>query len=442
MAQCDLCGAKIVYPHLKRHRDGHKVQEKSSPREEKPAKVPSKIKLSLYRCNLCNKVFGKKRCLRMHKEEAHPIHKSAIGTQHDLVSSTGLKYSVVGEIPAIFVSKKDIEDWDLLYERILYGGLFGLAGAVKLVLKGAEFKSLEEKNYKLDRVVEQKFEKLNVSGIYLMDSTDCKDRVEQAVYKKMGGKALEEMGHKDEQNWTEKAFWELMEKQQCNFYYAADTSGSLTSPEQKGLNQADKTMGKNIKFFKKDLDGITNPFLYMGMFGATFPWHVEDLNLPSINILHHGATKLWYILPPEKYCLFLKEIKGVLESMVIEDPTRQREEACPGFLNHKRVVASPEALEKLNPNLRPFRVYQNPGEAIVTSPKCLHSGINLGINYAEASNTIVDSWIVENLGLQSTPCQCKSRQMTMWDIGPVLKGKFGQTVQEYCKNQGYRVPKK
>lgn len=45
---------------------------------------------------------------------------------------------------------------------------------------------------------------------------------------------------------------------------------------------------------KTTLEGINNPYLYFGSFRTMFAWHVEDLNLASINYQHGGKPKYWY----------------------------------------------------------------------------------------------------------------------------------------------------
>ncbi len=48
---------------------------------------------------------------------------------------------------------------------------------------------------------------------------------------------------------------------------------------------------KNLKF---EIKGVTEPYLYFGTWKSHFGWHKEDLDLYSVNFLHHGAPKYWY----------------------------------------------------------------------------------------------------------------------------------------------------
>lgn len=41
--------------------------------------------------------------------------------------------------------------------------------------------------------------------------------------------------------------------------------------------------------------GVNSPYLYFGFIHSFFPIQIKDLSLWSVNFLHHGYPKLWYV---------------------------------------------------------------------------------------------------------------------------------------------------
>lgn len=73
------------------------------------------------------------------------------------------------------------------------------------------------------------------------------------------------------------------------------------------------------------------------MWGATFSWHVEDMDLYSINYLHFGAPKHWYSVSP----LHRRHFEEVAKTH-FHIAARQ----CPEFLRHKMSLISPSTLSQ------------------------------------------------------------------------------------------------
>ncbi|KAK6057499.1 hypothetical protein COOONC_04983 [Cooperia oncophora] len=84
--------------------------------------------------------------------------------------------------------------------------------------------------------------------------------------------------------------------------YGADTEGSFYD---EGVNEFNMKKLETILDETKDatggkvIKGVNSVYLYFGMYGASFAWHVEDMELYSINFLHHGSPKYWFAIPPE-----------------------------------------------------------------------------------------------------------------------------------------------
>lgn len=75
--------------------------------------------------------------------------------------------------------------------------------------------------------------------------------------------------------------------------------GSLYTDETTSWNVAHlpSTLTRLLPSSDKGLPGVNTPYLYFGMWRATFAWHVEDMDLFSINYIHFGAPKFWYSVP-------------------------------------------------------------------------------------------------------------------------------------------------
>ncbi|KAJ3090802.1 hypothetical protein HK102_002622, partial [Quaeritorhiza haematococci] len=178
---------------------------------------------------------------------------------------------------------------------------------------------------------------------------------------------------------------------------------SATVPGSWNLGRLDNLLTKlNVV-----VPGVNSPYLYWGMFKATFAWHVEDMDLYSINYIHFGAPKQWYVIPPGHHKRFERIARGIFSDEAKE---------CPEFLRHKTCVLSPRILT--SHSLPVYRMVQKAGEFIVTYPHGYHSGYNLGFNCAESVNFALESWI--EIGKQSGYCQCVKDSVTL-DVRSLLK---------------------
>ncbi|SAM03995.1 hypothetical protein [Absidia glauca] len=180
--------------------------------------------------------------------------------------------------------------------------------------------------------------------------------------------------------------------------YGADMSGTLFDRSVKSWNV--NNLDNVLNQIGVTLPGVNTPYLYFGMWKATFPWHVEDMDLYSINYLHFGAPKQWYAIPGTHS----KKFESVMQTTFF-----QQSKACPEFLRHKTQIASPTFLE--SNGIPVHRCVQHEGEFMITFPFGYHSGYNLGFNCAESVNFALSSWI--DIGRQAKPCKCITDSVTI-----------------------------
>ncbi|THH27258.1 hypothetical protein EUX98_g6931 [Antrodiella citrinella] len=200
-------------------------------------------------------------------------------------------------------------------------------------------------------------------------------------------------------------------------WYGADMQGSLFTDDTKSWNVAHlpSTLSRILPSSNKGLPGVNTPYLYFGMWRATFAWHVEDMDLFSINYIHFGAPKYWYAMPQARSGALEQTMKGYFPRDISQ---------CPQFLRHKSFLASPTTLSASS--CRPNTLVQRQGEFVITYPRGYHAGFNLGFNCAESVNFALDSWL--DLGRKAKICECVDFSVRI-DIDQLLADRAAERMQ-------------
>lgn len=204
--------------------------------------------------------------------------------------------------------------------------------------------------------------------------------------------------------------------------YGADLMGTLfdESTELWNLNK----LPNLLDVLGTKVPGVNTAYLYLGMWKATFAWHLEDVDLYSINYLHFGAPKQWYSISQADARRFEAAMKSIW-------PTDAK--MCDQFLRHKAFLISPSHLLQ-HFNIKVNKVLSYPGEFVVTYPYGYHSGYNLGYNCAEAVNFALDSWLP--MGRIAKKCECAQAQDSVWvDVYEIERKMRGEPTPEYWDSE-------
>lgn len=197
--------------------------------------------------------------------------------------------------------------------------------------------------------------------------------------------------------------------------YGADLLGTLFSEDTELWNL--NKLPNLLDVLGSKIPGVNTAYLYLGMWKATFAWHLEDVDLYSINYLHFGAPKQWYSISQGDARRFETAMKSIW-------PTDAK--ACDQFLRHKAFLISPNHLLS-HFNIKVNKVVSYPGEFVVTYPYGYHSGYNLGYNCAEAVNFALDSWLP--MGRIAKKCECAQAQDSVWiDVHEVERKLRGEST--------------
>ncbi|KAJ1506193.1 hypothetical protein HMI54_003220 [Coelomomyces lativittatus] len=190
--------------------------------------------------------------------------------------------------------------------------------------------------------------------------------------------------------YLEEVYWRHLST--CKPIYGADLLGTLFTHDQPTTWNPNRLDGLLSKL-KTKIPGVNVPYLYFGLWRSTFAWHVEDVDLYSINYLHLGAPKQWYSISPHQ----AKKFEKFCQSIYVDDY-----KVCNEFIRHKTYVFSPSFLKAHG--FQVFHVVQEPQEFILTFPYGYHAGFNLGFNCAESVNFATPRWLT--VGVSARKCEC------------------------------------
>ncbi|KAI9816336.1 MAG: hypothetical protein M1832_005093 [Thelocarpon impressellum] len=192
--------------------------------------------------------------------------------------------------------------------------------------------------------------------------------------------------------------------------YGADMPGSLFDDSTKDWNVA--KLENLLDVLGQKIPGVNTAYLYLGMWKSTFAWHLEDVDLYSINYIHFGAPKQWYSISQEDARRFEAAMRDVWPI-----PAK----ACSQFLRHKTFLISPSLLQSKY-NIRVNRLVHHEGEFVITFPYGYHSGYNIGYNCAESVNFATESWLDYGRVAKKCNCEADSVWVDVNDIERKLRG--------------------
>ncbi|KKK24596.1 jumonji family transcription factor [Aspergillus rambellii] len=212
----------------------------------------------------------------------------------------------------------------------------------------------------------------------------------------------------------ETAYWKSLMFN--NPMYGADMPGSLFDDRTTSWNVA--KLPNLLDVIGQKVPGVNTAYLYLGMWKATFAWHLEDVDLYSINYIHFGAPKQWYSISQEDAPRFEQAMKSIWPSDA---------KNCDQFLRHKTYLVSPNLL-KSQYGITVNKMVHYEGEFVITYPYGYHSGYNLGYNCAESVNFATEKWL--DYGRVAKKCNCEADSVWI-DVEDIDRKLRGESTPEY-----------
>ncbi|KAL4915125.1 hypothetical protein BDW62DRAFT_133069 [Aspergillus aurantiobrunneus] len=244
---------------------------------------------------------------------------------------------------------------------------------------------------------------------------DTIDHVDEEAYKDFDYRIHDNQDYTQERcEELETAYWKSLMFN--NPMYGADMPGSLFDEDTTAWNVA--KLPNLLDVIGQKVPGVNTAYLYLGMWKATFAWHLEDVDLYSINYIHFGAPKQWYSISQEDAPRFEQAMKSIWPSDA---------KTCDQFLRHKTYLVSPSLL-KSQYGIEVNRMVHYEGEFVITYPYGYHSGYNLGYNCAESVNFATEKWL--DYGRVAKKCNCESDSVWI-DVEDIERKLRGESTPEY-----------
>ncbi|CAF0932391.1 unnamed protein product [Adineta ricciae] len=175
-------------------------------------------------------------------------------------------------------------------------------------------------------------------------------------------------------------FWSTITNN--NSLYITNIDESLFAKREKIFNMSQ--LPSLLTYYPKSIPGVTTPLLHMGMWSTSVGLHIDDHDLISLNYLHHGAPKIWYIIHPSSYTK-LEEL--VNELKLFSDISL----SCLSPLQHKSLLLNPLFLQLHS--IEYYQIEQKLNELVVIFPGTYHFYFDTGFNLSETVKYALPSWL-------------------------------------------------
>ena len=190
-----------------------------------------------------------------------------------------------------------------------------------------------------------------------------------------------------------------------------------------------KSVLKEIAEITGVIPGVTTTHCYVGTERSVAPFHTEDANLLSLNIMVEGEPKEWWFIPSSNSKKF--------EEFSIRR-NHEAEVGCPNVPSHKNIFPNPSELAKNNIDYYTFQ--QKPGDAVITAPNAYHGIINTGLNTNVAINFANLFW-EEKFHFTKLSCTCRQNHSIATDlIDNIHVAKHLGKVEKFVEKQNMYMP--